>query len=126
MTPKQSKIKKDPTFEVVYKPWGSYRIVEIKKGRLIKQIDVLPGEMLSLQSHIHRSELWIVVSGVACVRKGEEILSLGKNQSVFIPRKTKHRLANITDFPLRIIEIQYGDILDEEDIIRYDDLYGRC
>jgi len=110
----------------VIRPWGSYKVMENNKNQLVKQIDVLPGEMLSLQSHFHRSEHWTVVLGMAHVQKGDDVVLLKKDQTLVIPKETKHRLANKTDLPLRIIEIQYGDILDEEDIVRYDDLYGRC
>lgn len=119
-------IMKNPVDEAVKRPWGSYKIIEYKKHCLVKQIDVFPGEMLSLQSHSHRSEHWTVVSGVAQVQRGNETLNLEKDEALVIPKNTKHRLANKTKYPLRIIEIQYGDILDENDIVRYDDLYGRC
>lgn len=82
--------------------------------------------MLSLQSHFHRNEHWTVVSGVAHIQKEDETLCLKKGQTLIIPKTTKHRLTNKTGSPLRIIEIQYEDILDEEDIVRYDDIYGRC
>ena len=119
-------IRKSPVDEAVKRPWGSYKVMEYKKHCLVKQIDVFPGEMLSLQSHSHRSEHWTVVSGVAQVQRGDEILNLEKDEALVIPKNTKHRLANKTEYPLQIIEIQYGDILDENDIVRYDDLYGRC
>lgn len=123
---KTNLIRKNPVDEVVKRPWGSYKVIEYKKNCLVKQIDVFPGAMLSLQSHSHRSEHWTVVLGMAEVQKGDKTLSLEQDEAMVIPKNTKHRLANKTDFPLRIVEIQYGDILDENDIVRYDDLYGRC
>ena len=119
-------IRKNPVNEVVKRPWGTYKIIEYRKHCLVKQIDVFPGAMLSLQSHSHRSEHWTVVSGLAQVQRGEDILYLEKDDALVIPKNTKHRLANKTDLPLRIVEIQYGDILDENDIVRYDDIYGRA
>ena len=118
-------IRKNPVNEIVNRPWGSYKIIEYRKHCLVKQIDVFPGAMLSLQSHSHRSEHWTVISGLAQVQRGEDILFLEKDDALVIPKNTKHRLANKTGLPLRIVEIQYGDILDENDIVRYDDLYGR-
>ena len=123
---KSNLTRKNPIGEVVQRPWGSYKVLETKGNQLVKQIDVFPGEMLSLQSHFHRNEHWTVVWGVAHVQKGSFHFCLREGETTIIPMKTKHRLTNQTDLPLRIIEIQYGDLLDEEDIVRYDDLYGRC
>ena len=119
-------IRKNPVNEVIKRTWGTYKVIEYKKYCLVKQIDVLPGEMLSLQSHSYRSEYWTVVSGMAEVQRGDEFFHLEQDEALVIPRNTKHRLANKTGSPLRIVEIQYGDILDENDIVRYDDLYGRA
>lgn len=82
--------------------------------------------MLSLQLHHHRDEHWTIVSGEAYVTKGEEILFLGGNESVFIPKTIKHRLHNRSDRPCVLIEVQYGDYLGEDDIVRLEDKYKRC
>ncbi len=107
------------------RPWGSYTILHKETNYLVKRIEVLPGESLSLQSHDHRSEHWTVVSGVAQVQIGETSQTLNANQFVEIPKGAKHRLANTNDTTLIIIEVQLGDKLDEDDITRYEDKYGR-
>ena len=110
---------------IVNKPWGNYQVLDQGKNYLTKKIYVKPNEKLSLQSHQHRSEHWIVVEGIAEVTIDEEIVNLEPNQSIFIPKKTKHRLANNHKNNLIIIEVWYGKILKEDDIIRYDDIYER-
>ena len=107
------------------RPWGSYTVLHKETNYLVKRIEVLPGESLSLQSHEHRSEHWTVVSGVAQVQLGETSQTLNTNQFVEIPKGTKHRLANVNETSLIIIEVQLGDKLDEDDITRYEDKYGR-
>ena len=92
---------------------------------MLKRIEVLPGEALSLQSHQHRSEHWTVVTGSAQVVRDEETFQLKVNDSITIPQNTKHRLENSGSDPLVIIEIQFGHPLDENDIIRFEDRYGR-
>lgn len=111
----------------VSRPWGSYTVLEEEDsdGFKIKRIEVAPGARLSLQSHRHRSEHWVVVSGTATVTNGDEVTTVRKNQSTYIPIGTKHRLENCGDEPLHIIEIQVGDYLGEDDIQRYEDNYGR-
>ncbi|PPR47031.1 MAG: Alginate biosynthesis protein AlgA [Alphaproteobacteria bacterium MarineAlpha5_Bin9] len=109
----------------VQKPWGSYRIINIGKNHLVKEIIVKSGQKLSLQSHNHRSEHWIVVQGVAKVTAIEKEILLRENENIFIPKKSKHRLENNNNEDLIIIEIQYGSDLREDDIIRYDDIYDR-
>ena len=110
----------------VNRPWGSYTVLEEDpEGFKLKRIEVAPGARLSLQSHKHRSEHWVVVSGVATVTNGEEIIAVQKNQSTYIPIGTKHRLENRGSEPLHIVEIQVGDYLGEDDIQRYEDNYGR-
>jgi mannose-1-phosphate guanylyltransferase/mannose-6-phosphate isomerase len=110
----------------VNRPWGSYTVLEDDaEGFKLKRIEVSPGARLSLQSHKHRSEHWVVVSGVATVTNGDEILTFQKNQSTYIPKGTKHRLENLGSEPLHIVEIQVGQYLGEDDIQRYEDNYGR-
>ena len=109
----------------VYRPWGSYEVLSEGPGFQVKRINVYSGQTLSLQSHEHRSEHWVVVSGLATVTRGEEVFQLGANESTYIPVACVHRLANTGDDPVEIVEIQVGDYLGEDDIIRYEDLYGR-
>jgi mannose-1-phosphate guanylyltransferase/mannose-6-phosphate isomerase len=109
-----------------YRPWGHFEVIRAGKGFQVKEIVVKPGARLSLQRHKHRSEHWVVVAGVAAVTLGGETLTLRENQSVYIPAGTDHRLANDRDLPLAIIEIQTGDYLGEDDIIRLDDDCGRA
>lgn len=110
----------------VNRPWGSYTVLEEDpEGFKLKRIEVAPGARLSLQSHKHRSEHWVVVSGVATVTNGDEIITVQKNQSTYIPMGTKHRLENRGNESLHIVEIQVGEYLGEDDIQRYEDNYGR-
>lgn len=110
----------------VNRPWGSYSVLEEDDNAFkIKRIVVHPGAKLSLQSHSHRSEHWVVVSGSATVTNGDEIITVQKNQSTYIPMGTKHRLENRGKIPLHIVEIQVGEYLGEDDIERFDDNYGR-
>jgi len=109
----------------VYRPWGSYTTLEEGENFKIKKIIVKPGQQLSLQSHKHRSEHWVVVSGNAVVINGENEIHLGVNESTFIATGQKHRLSNFTDEPLVVIEVQSGSYLGEDDIQRFDDVYQR-
>ena len=109
----------------VYRPWGSYDSVDIGERFQVKRITVKPGAALSLQMHHHRAEHWIVVSGTAKVTRGEEIILLGENQSTYIPLGVKHRLENPGVVPLELIEVQSGSYLGEDDIVRFEDVYGR-
>lgn len=110
----------------VNRPWGNYTVLEEDRdGFKIKRIEVAPGARLSLQSHRRRSEHWVVVSGTATVTNGDEVTTVYKNQSTYIPIGAKHRLENRGDEPLHIVEIQVGDYLGEDDIQRYEDHYGR-
>ena len=110
----------------VHRPWGSYRSVD-RGGRFqVKRIVVNPGERLSLQMHHHRAEHWIVVEGTALVTRGEEQLFIYENQSVYIPLGTVHRLENPGRVPLHLIEVQSGGYLGEDDIVRFEDGYGRA
>lgn len=110
----------------VERPWGSYTVMEEGPGYKVKQIEVHPGSRLSLQMHQHRAEHWVVVQGVAKVTVGLEIKLVVSNQSVYIPAKTAHRLENPETEPLRIIEVQTGHYLGEDDIQRLADDYSRC
>ena len=109
----------------VKKPWGSYTNLDSGPTYLLKRIEVLPGETLSLQSHKYRSEHWTIASGSAEVELKEKTFNLKANESITIPLNTKHRLGNPGTELLIIFEIQFGKILDEKDILRYDDRYGR-
>jgi mannose-1-phosphate guanylyltransferase/mannose-6-phosphate isomerase len=110
----------------VARPWGSYETVASGERFQVKHLIVDPGERLSLQSHVHRSEHWVVVRGSAEVTVGEEVSILQENQSTFIPAGVKHRLANPGKVPLELVEIQCGPYLGEDDIVRFDDEYGRA
>jgi mannose-1-phosphate guanylyltransferase/mannose-6-phosphate isomerase len=109
----------------VFRPWGSYDGVDAGERFQVKRIVVKPGGTLSLQMHHHRAEHWIVVSGTARVTKGEESFLLSENQSTFIPLGTTHRLENPGRVPLEMIEVQSGTYLGEDDIVRFEDVYGR-
>lgn len=109
----------------VYRPWGSYTSVDNGERFQVKRIVVKPGAALSLQMHHHRAEHWIVVSGTARVTCDEDIMVLTENQSTYIPLGSKHRLENIGELPLELIEVQSGSYLGEDDIVRFDDVYGR-
>lgn len=109
----------------VYRPWGYYESIDAGDTFQVKRLMVKPGEALSLQLHNQRAEHWIVVSGTATVTCGEEVLTLTRNQSTYIPLGTKHRLENATDKPLYLIEVQSGDYLGEDDIVRFEDRYKR-
>ena len=109
----------------VYRPWGSYDSIDLGERFQVKRITVNPGATLSLQMHHHRAEHWIVVSGTGRVTRGEETLLLGENQSTYIPLGVKHRLENPGRVPLELIEVQSGSYLGEDDIVRFEDVYGR-
>ena len=107
------------------RPWGTWEVLDAGNGFCVKRICVTPGNILSLQSHNHRAEHWIIVKGQAVVTLGDEKLVKNANESVYIPVGTKHRIQNDTDKNMEFIEVQTGDNLDENDIIRYEDSYGR-
>jgi mannose-1-phosphate guanylyltransferase len=111
--------------KTVARPWGSYTVLQEGPGFKIKRIEVKPGARLSLQLHHRRSEHWVMVAGTAEVTRDEETFSLGTNESTFIPVETRHRLGNPGTQPLVLIEVQCGDYLGEDDIVRFDDQYGR-
>lgn len=109
----------------VHRPWGSYDSVDVGDGFQVKRIKVKPGARLSLQSHARRAEHWIVVRGTARVTRDNDVFELFANQSTYIPLGAKHRLENPGGETLELIEVQSGDYLGEDDIVRYDDVYGR-
>ncbi len=109
----------------VHRPWGSYTVLEENERYKIKRIEVHPGAKLSSQSHQHRSEHWVVVSGTARVTNGDREYDVHPNESTYIPISTKHRLENRGKIPLQIIEVQNGEYLGEDDIVRFDDDYNR-
>lgn len=109
----------------VHRPWGWYDSIDHGERFQVKRIVVRPGASLSLQMHHHRAEHWVVVRGTAKVTRGEEIILVGENQSTYIPLGTLHRLENPGHIPLEIIEVQSGSYLGEDDIVRFDDHYGR-
>ena len=109
----------------VHRPWGSYDSVDIGARHQVKRIKVRPGAQLSLQSHQHRAEHWIVVRGTARVTRGNDVFELYENQSTYIPIGAKHRLENPGSEWLELVEVQSGDYLGEDDIVRYSDIYGR-
>lgn len=110
----------------VYRPWGSFITIAEGLNWLVKIIKVKPGQSISLQYHNHRTEHWIVLSGKAIVQRDREKIELNKNESIFIPNGTKHRLSNLSEsILLTLIEVQCGDYLSEKDIVRLEDLYGR-
>jgi mannose-6-phosphate isomerase len=131
MTPSPTKITEDrpstvPTIAATeLRPWGSFTVLEEAKGYKIKRIEVKPNHRLSLQMHHHRSEHWIVVSGTAKVTCDDKEIVLHSNQSTYVPAGSKHRLENPGIIPVIIIEVQNGEYLGEDDIIRFEDDYSR-
>ncbi len=109
----------------VYRPWGAYDSIDNGERFQVKRITVKPGGTLSLQMHHHRAEHWIVVSGTAEVTRGSEVILLSENQSTYIPLGVTHRLRNPGKLPLELIEVQSGSYLGEDDIVRFEDTYGR-
>lgn len=107
------------------RPWGTWEVLDAGDGFCVKRICVTPGNILSLQSHNFRSEHWIIVQGEAVVTLGEDKIVKKANESVYIPVTVKHRIQNNTTANMEFIEVQAGDNLDENDIIRYEDSYGR-
>jgi mannose-1-phosphate guanylyltransferase/mannose-6-phosphate isomerase len=109
----------------VYRPWGSYESLVVADRFQVKRIVVNPGQTLSLQMHHHRAEHWIVVAGTAEVTCEDKVFMLGEDESTYIPLGHKHRLANPGRIPLELIEVQSGTYLGEDDIVRFEDVYGR-
>lgn len=109
----------------VFRPWGSYDSIEAGSRFQVKRLKIKPGASLSLQLHHHRAEHWVVVAGTARITRGDEVFLLEENQSTYIPIGTKHRIENPGMIPLEIIEVQSGSYLGEDDIVRFEDRYGR-
>ncbi len=107
------------------RPWGAFESLALGTRFQVKAISVKPGAALSLQSHVHRAEHWIVVEGTAQVTVDEDVKLMSENQSIYIPLGAVHRLENPGKIPLLLIEVQTGAYLGEDDIIRYEDVYGR-
>lgn len=107
------------------RPWGRWRILDEGDGFKVKRLEVKPGQRLSLQLHHHRSEHWVVAAGTATVTAGDKIFTAGQNEHVFIPVETVHRLENKEEDLLAVIEVQTGDYLKEDDLVRLEDDYGR-
>jgi len=125
---KQAKQLKDISLinkDKVKRPWGNYQCIDHAQRYQVKRITVNQGAQLSLQMHNHRAEHWIVVKGTALVTCGEKVFMLTENQSTYIPIGEKHRLENPGKIPLEIIEVQSGSYLGEDDIVRFEDIYGR-
>lgn len=125
-----SQLKKQGRYETslhreVFRPWGSYDSIDSGLRFQVKRLTVKPGAELSLQLHHHRAEHWIVVAGTARITRGEETFLLEENQSTYIPLGTRHRIENPGKIPLHIIEVQSGTYLGEDDIVRFEDRYGR-
>lgn len=111
--------------EIVHKPWGYYSVLDKGDNYQVKRLSVAPGGRLSLQSHEHRNEFWVIVSGVATVTAYNFNETFIPGECVYILAREKHRLENFTEDWVHVIETQYGSYLGEDDIIRYDDIYTR-
>ena len=122
---KASGREEEKLHRIVYRPWGSFDSIDEGERYKVKRITVSPGAKLSVQMHHHRAEHWVVVKGTALVHRDEETIKVTENESVFIPLGAKHSLENPGKIPLEIIEVQSGSYLGEDDIVRFDDLYGR-
>jgi mannose-1-phosphate guanylyltransferase len=122
---KQINFKESTEHKKIFRPWGSYTSLVEDLTWKVKKIIVNPHQSLSLQLHKKRAENWVVVSGIAKVQINNQITFLSKNESAYIPKETKHRLSNPENYPLVLIEIQSGELVDELDIIRFEDNYGR-
>ena len=117
--------QEDTLHRKVHRPWGWYDSMDEGARFKVKRIQVKPGASLSMQKHAHRAEHWVVIKGTAEITNGEQLLTLSENQSTFIPPGTLHRLSNPGDIPLEIIEVQSGSYVGEDDILRFEDAYGR-
>jgi mannose-1-phosphate guanylyltransferase/mannose-6-phosphate isomerase len=121
----QGNRQEDTLHRKVHRPWGWYDSIDEGTRFKVKRIQVKPGASLSLQKHAHRAEHWVVIKGTAEITNGEYVLTLSENQSTYIPPGTLHRLSNAGDIPLEIIEVQSGSYVGEDDIERFEDVYGR-
>lgn len=108
------------------RPWGTYMVIDERDQYKVKRITVKKGHKLSLQYHNHRSEHWTVVEGTATVTIGDKTCELNENETIYIPKNEKHSLANYDQSNMVLIEVQYGEYLGEDDIVRLDDIYGRA
>jgi mannose-1-phosphate guanylyltransferase/mannose-6-phosphate isomerase len=113
----------EPT--TTHRPWGFYTLLDHGPGYKVKRVVVNPGERLSLQTHSHRSEHWVVLKGIAKVSIGGNEILVHENESVYVPKSVLHRLENAGEIPVEIIEVQNGEYLEEDDIERFEDDYGR-
>jgi len=123
--PNGRKMSESAVRSTVERPWGRFTVIDAGPNYQVKQLEVDPGRRLSLQYHNYRAEHWVVVQGLARVTIGAEIKDVARNESVFVPPKTAHRLENPGSEPLRIIEVQTGTYLGEDDIVRLADDFGR-
>ncbi|MBP1688143.1 MAG: cpsB [Deltaproteobacteria bacterium] len=123
---KQASRREADEHVTTYRPWGHYTVLERGERYVIKRLVVQPGERMSLQMHQHRSEHWVVVRGTALVKLGEVERLVHENESAYVPPTMHHRIANPGPGPLEIIEVQNGDYIGEDDIVRFDDAYGRA
>ncbi|MGD8326268.1 MAG: phosphomannose isomerase type II C-terminal cupin domain [Sphingomonadales bacterium] len=108
------------------RPWGTWEVLSAEPGFAVKRIEVLPGQILSLQKHHHRAEHWVIAEGIADVTIGDQIIRKQAGEAAYIPVGEVHRIANPGDGPLVFIEVQLGDRLEESDIVRLEDSYGRA
>ena len=107
------------------RPWGKWEVLAVGEGYIVKRIIVNPRQKLSLQSHEHRAEHWVIATGTGTVTLDDKIIEAPQDTHIYIKKQQKHRMENATDTPMIFIEVQAGDTLDENDIIRYEDAYGR-
>lgn len=112
--------------EVYERPWGTYQTLQLRDGYQVKLLVIQPGGCLSLQRHQKRAEHWVVVAGEPTLTIGEDVSTYQRDDHVYIPVKVKHRIENRTDLTCMIIEVQVGDYLGEDDIERFEDVYGRA
>lgn len=122
---KQKQRPESELHRIVYRPWGNYETIDKSTCFQVKRITVKPGASLSLQMHHHRSEHWVIVKGIATVTRGDEVFTIKENESTYIPLGVKHRLANHSAENIELIEVQSGNYLGEDDIVRFEDNYGR-
>lgn len=111
--------------KIYHRPWGTYQTLALEKGFQVKILTVNPNGQLSLQKHLKRNEHWVVVAGTATVTIGDKKKQCKANQAAYVPIETAHRIENFTDKPVIVVEVQVGDYLGEDDIIRLRDVYGR-
>jgi len=108
------------------RPWGNYKVLQDEKGFKVKIIEVVPGHRLSLQKHNHRTENWVIVQGDGKVTLGDDIILVSVGDHIFVPKNMPHRIENTGKIPLRFVEAQIGDYLEEDDEERLEDDYGRA